>query len=87
MEELPKNTGARIIKQLLQYKNMTIKELSKLLGYSSAQILTNKLYRDALPLNEFVHIVNVLGCDVKTVTKDGKNEYIVEYKEKGEEAE
>lgn len=85
MEEMPKNTGARIIKQLLAYKDVSIKEVADGLGYNSAQVLSNKLYRDTLPLNEFVRIVNFLGCEVKTVSKDGKNEYVIEYK--GEEAE
>ncbi|MBR3889112.1 hypothetical protein IKJ53_01220 [bacterium] len=85
MEEMPKNTGARIIKQLLAYKGVSIKEVADGLGYNSAQVLSNKLYRDTLPLNEFVRIVNFLGCEVKTVSKDGKNEYVIEYK--GEEAE
>lgn len=84
MEDNIKNTGARIIKQLLAYKNMTIKEVADGLGYNSAQVLSNKLYRDALPLNEFVRIVNYLGCEVKTISKDGKNEYLIEYKEKEE---
>ena len=78
MEDNIKNTGARIIKQLLAYKNMTIKEVADGLGYNSAQVLSNKLYRDALPLNEFVRIVNYLGCEVKTISKDGKNEYLIE---------
>lgn len=82
MEEMPKNTGASIIQQLLAYKRVSIKEVAEGLGYNSAQVLSNKLYRDALPLNEFVRIVNYLGCEVKTISKDGKNEYIVEYKEK-----
>lgn len=82
VEEMPKNTGARIIQQLLAYKRVSIKEVAEGLGYNSAQVLSNKLYRDALPLNEFVRIVNYLGCEVKTISKDGKNEYIVEYKEK-----
>ena len=81
MNEEIKNTGARIIKQLLAYKNISIKEVADGLGYNSAQVLSNKLYRDTLPLNEFVRIVNFLGCDVKTLSKDGKNEYLIEYKE------
>lgn len=82
MEENTKNTGARIIQQLLAYKHVSIKEVAEGLGYNSAQVLSNKLYRDSLPLNEFVRIVNFLGCEVKTISKDGKNEYVVEYKEK-----
>ena len=81
MEDNIKNTGARIIKQLLAYKNISIKEVAEGLGYNSAQVLSNKLYRDTLPLNEFVRIVEFLGCEVKTISKDGKNEYIIEYKE------
>ena len=84
MEENSKNTGARIIRQLLVYKNVTIKEVAEGLGYNSAQVLSNKLYRDSLPLNEFVRIVEFLGCEVKAISKDGKNEYIVEYKEEEE---
>lgn len=85
MEENSKNTGARIIKQLLAYKNVSIKEVAEGLGYNSAQVLSNKLYRDTLPLSEFVRIVEFLGCKVKTVTNDGKNEYIVEYNQEAEE--
>ena len=87
MQEKDINTGAKIIQQLLKYKSMKIKDLSELLGYSSHQILRNKLYRDTLPLNEFVHIVNILGGEVKAISQDGKNEYIVEYKEKNIEEE
>ena len=43
MEENSKNTGARIIKQLLAYKNVSIKEVAEGLGYNSAQVLSNKL--------------------------------------------
>lgn len=82
MEDMPKNTGATIIQQLLAYKHLTIKEVAEGLGYKSAQVLSNKLYRDTLPLNEFVRIVNYLGCEVKTISKDGKNEYVIDYKEK-----
>lgn len=82
MDENIKNTGSRIIKQLLKYRNITMKELAEGLGYSSAQVLSNKLYRDTLPLNEFVRIVNYLGCEVKTISKDGNNEYVVEFTEK-----
>lgn len=79
MKENAKNSGTRVIQQLLKYRNISVKELAKGLGYSSPQVLSNKLYRDTLPLNEFVRIVNFLGCEVKTISEDGKNEYIVEY--------
>ena len=58
---------------------MTIKELAEKLGYNSAQVLSNKLYRDTLPLNEYVRIANILNCDVKTITRDGTNEYKHDY--------
>ena len=87
MDENIKNTGSRIIKQLLKYRDMSIKELAEGLGYRSAQVLSNKLYRDTLPLNEFVRIVNFLGCDVKTISKDGKNEYVIDYNEQTQNTE
>ena len=55
----------------MKSKNVSMKQLADLLGYTSAQVLTNKLYRDALSLNEYVKIANALDCDVKTISRDG----------------
>ena len=75
MEENSKNTGARIIKQLLAYKNVSIKEVAEGLGYNSAQVLSNKLYRDTFSYKEYIKIADLLGCDVFTVSRDKSNEY------------
>ena len=58
-----------------------MKQLADELGYKSAQVLANKLYRDTLSLNEYVRIANVLNCDVKTIAKDGSIEILNQYKE------
>lgn len=75
------NTGATIIKQLLVKNNMTIKELSQKLGYSTPQVLSNKLHRDKLPLNEYIRIVNALGGEVKTFSKDNSISFVNQFKE------
>ena len=69
-------TGANIIRSLMKSKNVSMKQLADLLGYTSAQVLSNKLYRDALSLNEYVKIANALDCDVKTISRDGTMEII-----------
>lgn len=78
------NTGAKIIKQLLASKGMTIKQLADNLGYSSAQVLSNKLYRDNLSLNEFVKIIQYLECEARIITADGNSEYKIQYKNEEE---
>lgn len=80
-EKETKNTGANIIRSLMKTKNISMKQLADELGYKSAQVLANKLYRDTLSLNEYVKIANVLNCDVKTIAKDGSIEILNQYKE------
>lgn len=76
------NTGAVTIRKILKDKKINVIELSKLLqakGYNiDSQVLSNKLYRDTFTLNEYILIANVLDCEVKTISKDGNIEYIVE---------
>lgn len=76
-----KNTGASVIRSIMGSKKITMKQLADELGYKSAQVLANKLYRDTLSLNEYVRIANVLNCDVKTIAKDGSIEILNQYKE------
>lgn len=61
-------------------KNISVKELAEKLG-TTPQILSNKLYRNTFTYNDYVYICDLLGCDVKTVARDSKTEYINKYEE------
>ena len=49
------------IRELLKEKNMTIKELSTLIGRSN-QNMANKLKRDNFSMNELIEIAEALDC-------------------------
>lgn len=73
-------SASKVIKKILIDKDMTIKDLAEKLGIKP-QVFSNKLYRDTFSYNEYVKIANILGCDVKTISRDSNEEYINEYKE------
>ena len=68
-------SASKTIKKIMLDKNISVKELAEKLGIKP-QILSNKLYRDTFTYNDYVKIVNILGCDVKTVSRNNNIEYI-----------
>jgi len=76
------NTGATTLKKIMIDKHISVKDLATKLqsnGYKiTPAVLSNKLYRDTFTLNEYTLIANALDCDVKTTSRTGNNEYIVD---------
>lgn len=67
-------SASKKIKQILIERNMSVKELSQLLGTTS-QNLSNKFYRDTFSYKEYEKIANILDCDVKTIARDSGKEF------------
>ncbi len=65
---------SKAIKQLMQERNMKVKELADAMGLS-AQNMSNKLYRDSFSYNEVAKIADILNCDVKIITRDTGKEF------------
>jgi len=65
------------IRELLKEKNMTIKELSTLIGRSN-QKMANKLKRDNFSMNELIEIAEALDCtlDVNFIDKEGLPDHL-----------
>jgi len=61
--------GAKIIKQLMIERNISVGELAEKLEIKS-QSMSNKLHRDNFTFEELVHIADILECDVKIITRD-----------------
>lgn len=74
-------SATKTIKKIMLDKDITVKYLAEKLNISS-QVLSNKLYRDTFSYNDYVAIANILGCDVKTISRDNNVEYLNEYEEK-----
>lgn len=74
-------SATKTIKKIMLDKNITVKFLAEKLNIMP-QVLSNKLYRDTFSYNDYVAIANILGCDVKTISRDTNVEYINEYEEK-----
>lgn len=68
-------SASKTIKKIMLDKNISVKELAEKLGMKP-QVLSNKLYRDTFTYNDYVKIANILDCDVKTISRDNKIEYI-----------
>ena len=67
--------ASKAIKQLMQEKGITVKELAAMLNIN-AQSMSNKLYRDSFSYAEVVAIADLLNCDVKIIMRDtGKDFY------------
>jgi len=62
------------IKQLMQEKGVSVKELAEMLEINP-QSMSNKLYRDSFSYNEVVKIADLLGCDVKLIMRDTGKEF------------
>ena len=68
-------SGAKIIKQIMTEKNITVKQLAEMLGIN-AQSMSNKLYRDNFTFEEMGRIADMLNCDIKVIMRDtGKGFY------------
>ena len=79
-------SATKTIKKIMLDKDITVKLLAEKLKISP-QVLSNKLYRDTFSYNDYIAIANILGCDVKTISRDTNTEYINEYNEKKESEE
>ena len=72
-------SASKVIKQIMVEREISVKELASQLGMKSPQILSNKLYRDTFTYDDYIKIVNLLGCTVQTVTNDTKKIFLNEY--------
>lgn len=72
-------SASKVIKQIMVERGISVRELAAQLGMKSPQILSNKLYRDTFTYNDYVKIVNILGCTVQTVTNDTAKVFLNEY--------
>ena len=61
--------GAKIIKQLLLERDMSVNELANRLNIKP-QSMSNKLYRDNFSFEEMSEIADILDCDIKIITRD-----------------
>ena len=66
--------GAKIIKQLLAERNVSVNELAEKLNIKS-QSMSNKLYRDSFSFQEMCSICNILNADLKSITRDSQKEF------------
>lgn len=72
-------SASKVIKQIMVERGVSVKELATQLGMKSPQILSNKLYRDTFTYDDYIKIVNILGCTVQTVTNDTEKIFVNEY--------
>lgn len=72
-------TGTATIRSIMQQRNISVSELANLMTQRGltieARILSGKLSRDTFSLNEYVIIADILGCDVKTISRDNRFEF------------
>lgn len=66
--------GAKIIKQLLAEKHMSVNELAEKLNIKP-QSMSNKLYRDSFSFQEMNTICNILDADLRAITRDSQKEF------------
>lgn len=66
--------GAKIIKQLLAERNVSVNELAEKLNIKS-QSMSNKLYRDSFSFQEMCSICNILNADLKAITRDSQKNF------------
>lgn len=72
-------SGSKTIKSIMIDKDLKVKDLASKLEINE-RVLSNKLYRDTFSLDEYIKIANILGCDVKTISRDDNKEYLNEVK-------
>lgn len=57
------------IKIVLSYKQMTVQDLNKMMGYKSPSTLYNKFKRDDFSENDLKEICQILNCSYDIVIK------------------
>lgn len=57
------------IKIVLSYKQMTVQDLNKMMGYKSPSTLYNKFKRDDFSENDLKEICQMLNCSYDIVIK------------------
>lgn len=67
-------SGAKIIKQIMTEKDLSVKQLAEMLGIN-AQSMSNKLYRDNFTFEEMGKIADMLNCDIKVIMRDTGKEF------------
>lgn len=67
-------SGAKIIKQIMTEKDLSVKQLAEMLGIN-AQSMSNKLYRDNFTFEEMGRIADMLNCDIKVIMRDTGKEF------------
>lgn len=67
-------SGAKIIKQIMTKKDLSVKQLAEMLGIN-AQSMSNKLYRDNFTFEEMGRIADMLNCDIKVIMRDTGKEF------------
>lgn len=67
-------SGAKIIKQIMTEKDLSVKQLAEMLGIN-AQSMSNKLYRDNFTFEEMGKIADMLNCDIKIIMRDTGKEF------------
>lgn len=72
-------SASKVIKQIMVERGISVKELAEQLEMKSPQILSNKLYRNTFTYDDYIKIVNILGCTVQTVTNDTKKVFVNEF--------
>lgn len=69
--------GAKIIKQLMIERNITVKELADAIGIIP-QSMSNKLYRDSFGADELIKIAKILDCKIIAETNDSKKQFLLD---------
>lgn len=67
-------SAAKIIKQVMQEQNISVKMLAEKLGIQAAS-MSNKLYRDNFSFAEFCKIMDIMDTDVKAITRATGKEF------------
>lgn len=67
-------SGAKIIKQIMTEKDLSVKQLAEMLGIN-AQSMSNKLYRDNFTFEEMGRIADMLNCNIKVIMRDTGKEF------------
>lgn len=67
-------SGAKIIKQIMTEKNITVKQLAEMLDIKP-QSMSNKLHRDNFTFEEMGKIADMLNCDIKVIMRDTGKEF------------
>lgn len=69
--------GAKVIKQLLIERGMSVKDLAEKMEILP-QSMSNKLFRNTFTAEELLKISKILDCDLIIETKTSQKRFIVE---------